>query len=47
MNLRAKKMGIYSAKRLEEMLIEKMTSDKAIEESIDIIEEDWGEDLEI
>jgi len=47
MNLRAKKMGIYSAKQLEEMLIEKMTSDKAIEESIDIIEGDWGEDLEI
>lgn len=47
MNLRAKKMGIYSAKQLEEMLIEKMTNDKALEEPIDILEEDWGEDLEV
>ncbi|MCD6507107.1 HPr(Ser) kinase/phosphatase [Candidatus Poribacteria bacterium] len=47
MNLRAKKMGIYSAKQLEETLIERMTGDRALEEPIDIIEEDWGEDLEI
>jgi HPr kinase/phosphorylase len=47
MNLRAKKMGIYSAKQLEKSLIKRMTQDELAEEPVDMMEDDWGEDLEI